>query len=209
MAAVLEWTDICVSFGEKQVLNGCSFRGGENGNRIALMGPSGCGKTTLLRVLLSLQDPDSGSFHTDAARISAVFQEPRLLPWLTAAENVNLVLSDSPASLPDAKVWLDRLELSDAADLYPAELSGGMKQRVAIARALAVAPDFLILDEPFRGLDHDLYLHVVECIRALPMKTDILLATHREEEATALGCTILRCRSGNFVEEQADGIANT
>ena len=101
---MFEWSDVSLSFGEKSVLRGCSIRG-EGGARLALMGPSGCGKTTLLRVALALQQPDGGSFRSDAGRIAAVFQEPRLLPWLTAEENVNLVLSDSPATLADARGW--------------------------------------------------------------------------------------------------------
>ena len=76
---MFEWRDVSVSFGEKSVLRGCSISGAD-GARIALMGPSGCGKTTLLRVALGLQEPDSGSFRSNAGRIAAVFQEPRLLP---------------------------------------------------------------------------------------------------------------------------------
>lgn len=196
---MLEWRDVSVSFGEKSVLRGCSIRG-EGGSRLALMGPSGCGKTTLLRVALALQQPDGGSFRSDAGRIAAVFQEPRLLPWLTAEENVNLVLSDSPATLADARGWLARVGLADAAGLYPRELSGGMQQRVSIARALAFAPELLILDEPFRGLDPELREEVTALIRSLSFPSGLLLATHSEAEAEALGCRILRWRDGTFVE---------
>ena len=196
---MLEWRDVSVSFGEKSVLRGCSISG-EDGARIALMGPSGCGKTTLLRVALGLQKPDSGSFRSDAGRIAAVFQEPRLLPWLTAAENVNLVLSDGPETLSGAREWLARLGLGDASELFPLELSGGMQQRVSIARALACAPDLLILDEPFRGLDQELRNQVMALIRPLFFRSGLLLATHSAEEAEALGCRILRWQDGTFVE---------
>ena len=196
---MFEWRDVSVSFGEKSVLRGCSISGAD-GARIALMGPSGCGKTTLLRVALALQEPDSGSFRSDAGRIAAVFQEPRLLPWLTAAENVNLVLSDGPETLSDAREWLARLGLGDASALYPRELSGGMQQRVSIARALACAPELLILDEPFRGLDQELRNKVTALIRPLSFRSGLLLATHSAEEAEALGCRILRWRDGTFVE---------
>ena len=196
---MFEWSDVSLSFGEKSVLRGCSIRG-EGGSRLALMGPSGCGKTTLLRVALALQQPDGGSFRSDAGRIAAVFQEPRLLPWLTAEENVNLVLSDSPATLADARGWLARVGLADATGLYPRELSGGMQQRVSIARALAFAPELLILDEPFRGLDPELREEVTALIRSLTFPSGQLLATHSEAEAEALGCRILRWRDGTFAE---------
>ena len=165
------------------------------------MGPSGCGKTTLLRVALSLQPPDAGTVSGDAGRTAAVFQEPRLLPWRTAAENVNAVLSDTEATMPEALSMLDRVELSDAAEKYPAELSGGMQQRVSIARALAYRPDLLVLDEPFRGLDDELRGRIVSLLSAsLPSPSaSLLLVTHSEDEARALGCRILRYRDGRFV----------
>ncbi|MBQ9663809.1 MAG: ABC transporter ATP-binding protein [Oscillospiraceae bacterium] len=196
---MLELNDVSVRFGEKTVLSGCSLSVAA-GERIALMGPSGCGKTTLLRVALSLQLPSSGTVRTSSKRNAAVFQEPRLLPWRTAAENVNAVLSDSPGTLPEAVRWLERLELREAADLYPAELSGGMQQRVSIARALCCSPDLLVLDEPFKGLDTALHDRVLALVNAaLPADTAVLLATHSEEEAKALGCRILRWSEGCFV----------
>ncbi len=196
---MLELTRITVSFGERAVLSDFSLRL-VPGERIALMGPSGCGKTTLLRTALSLQPPDCGSVRTDAKRIAAVFQEPRLLPWCTAAENVNSVLSDSAATLPEAMKWLSLLELDDAAELYPDELSGGMQQRVSLARALAVQPELLVLDEPFKGLDAALHDRVLQTVKTAleGIGTAILLATHSEEEALALGCRLLRYRDGKF-----------
>ena len=195
---MLELNDITVRFGDRTVLSDCTLHAAP-GERIALMGPSGCGKTTLLHIALSLRKPSGGTVRTDAKKPAAVFQEPRLLPWRTAAENVNAVLSDSPETIPEALHWLERLELGDAATLYPAELSGGMQQRVSIARALCFGPDLLILDEPFKGLDIALYDRVLELVNSsLPRDTAVLLATHREEEAEALGCRILRYRDGHF-----------
>ena len=197
---MLELKNISVRFDGKSVLSDCSLTLGE-GERIALMGPSGCGKTTLLRVALSLQPPDAGTVSGDVGRTAAVFQEPRLLPWRTAAENVNAVLSDTEATMPEALSMLDRVELSDAAEKYPAELSGGMQQRVSIARALAYRPDLLVLDEPFRGLDDELRGRIVSLLSAsLPSPSaSLLLVTHSEDEARALGCRILRYRDGRFV----------
>ena len=88
---------------------------------------AGCGKTTLLRVLAGLRAPDGGTVRVSPGRMACVFQEPRLLPWRTAAENVNAVLSDRAQTMPQALAWLERLELSDARDQYPEALSGGMQ----------------------------------------------------------------------------------
>ena len=160
------------------------------GQRIALMGPSGCGKTTLLRIAMGLLKPTEGNVDNSFQRTTAVFQEPRLLPWRTAAENVNLVLSDKAATMDAAKHWLAKLGLGDAGDKYPEELSGGMQQRVAIARALAMEADLLVLDEPFKAMDEALRDQVIALVGQT--KAAILLVTHEEEEAKALGCEIIR-----------------
>ena len=195
---MLELNNISVRFDGKSVLSGCSLSLGD-GERLALMGPSGCGKTTLLRVALSLQPPDTGSVSGDPGRTAAVFQEPRLLPWRTAAENVNVVLSDTPETMPEALSMLARVELFDAGEKYPAELSGGMQQRVSIARAVAYRPDLLVLDEPFRGLDEELRGRMVSLLSASLHSASLLLVTHSEEEADALGCRVLRYRDGRLV----------
>ena len=128
-----------------------------------------------------------------------VFQEPRLLPWRTAAENVNVVLSDTPETMPEALSMLERVELSDAGEKYPAELSGGMQQRVSIARALAFRPDLLVLDEPFRGLDDELRGRMISLLNTSLQSASLLLVTHSEEEAKTLGCRVLRYQDGRFV----------
>ena len=195
---MLELNEISLRFGDKRVLDGCTLRL-RAGEHIALMGPSGCGKTTLLRIALGLQVPDGGTVQRKAGGLAAVFQEPRLLPWRTAAENVNLVLSDREETLPEARAWLRRLELDDARDLYPAELSGGMQQRVSIARALAASPALLVLDEPFKAMDSALRERVMGLTAERVKDTALLLATHSEEEAEALGCRVLRYQDGKFV----------
>ena len=194
---MLRLHDVSLRFGDRQILDKCSLRL-EKGQRLALMGPSGCGKTTLARIALSLLVPDSGTVETSFTRVSAVFQEPRLLPWLTAVENVNLVLSDSTETLPQARAWLERLELGDAAELYPAELSGGMQQRLSIARALAVRPEMLIMDEAFKGMDEELKNRVLLVTEESLEDTALLLITHSGQEALSLGCTPLRYHNGRF-----------
>ena len=186
---MLELKDISHSYDGLKVLEHFSLTLAP-GQRIALMGPSGCGKTTLLKIALGLLDPTGGTVTNGFRRSAAVFQEPRLLPWRTALENVALVLGDSKGARPQALAALEQMELADAAGKYPRELSGGMQQRLAIARALAVSPDLLILDEPFKGLDEALRLRVLETVGRTGAA--VLLVTHEEWEAEALGCQIIR-----------------
>jgi NitT/TauT family transport system ATP-binding protein len=131
---------------------------------IALIGPSGCGKTTCLRLLAGLTPPTTGAITIDnlapaAARdrLAYIFQEPTLLPWLTARRNVELPLRLRGVPSADraaaALELLRRVDLEPAAALYPRQLSGGMKMRVSLARALTRSPGLLLLDEPFAALD--------------------------------------------------------
>ena len=119
---------------------------------VALLGPSGVGKTTLLRILLGLDNGFEGRVRRGWRTVGVVFQEPRLLPWLTVAENIRLVVPEA-AKPPDIDGLLDSVQLGGAGALRPGQLSVGMARRVALARALAVAPDLLVLDEPFASLD--------------------------------------------------------
>lgn len=121
------------------------------GETLAVMGRSGAGKTTLLRTIAGLTHADSGRVERPPGRVPVVFQEPRLLPWRTARQNVELVLPKSKRHL--AREWLTRVGLADAMEAYPAMLSGGMRQRVSIARALACEAPLLLVDEPFSNLD--------------------------------------------------------
>lgn len=171
--------NVTVAFGDKTVLNGLSASLPETGV-VAVTGASGSGKTTLLRVLAGLRALDGGAVTGLPKRVSYVFQEDRLLPWLTALENA--ALADGAGN---ADKILGELELSDAARLYPRELSGGMKRRVAIARALAFGGDMLLLDEPFAGLDAELRARVAARIRgAFPLT---VISTHDLDEARLLG----------------------
>jgi len=171
------------------------------GGHIAFMGPSGCGKTSLLRAAAGLLKPAKGFVRRDSDRISYVFQEPRLLPWLTALENVNLVLGGRPETLPVSRKCLEAVGLSEAADQYPAELSGGMRRRVSLARAIAFDGDILLLDEPTAGLDDAQTKDILALICDFSAGKTLLVATHSREEAKILADRIFLCRDGAFQEE--------
>ncbi len=192
MKPLVSLRDVHKSFHHLPVLDGitCDVQEGEV---ISLIGPSGCGKSTLLRLMGNVETPDRGQVERRFRRVGFVFQEHRLLPWRTALENVTLVLLDT---VPDqnrreaqARDLLTRVELDGFAAYYPAQLSGGMRQRVAIARALAIEPDFLLLDEPFAGLDSILRMRMIEFLRRLLDEDDrtAVYVTHDVREALALG----------------------
>jgi ABC-type nitrate/sulfonate/bicarbonate transport system ATPase subunit len=147
---------------------------------VALFGPSGCGKTTMLNVIGGL-DPDfAGEIRLpEPARIGYVFQEPRLLPWLSVEDNLRLVLGEAADAEARIAEWLAHMELSDVRKVYPTRLSLGMARRVALARAFVIHPTVLLMDEPFVSLDEP----TAERLRRL------LLATLRVHRATVLFVT--------------------
>lgn len=186
---MLELKNVCLSYGKLEVLKNISLRLAR-GERIALMGPSGCGKTSLLRVSAGLQKPYSGSVINSAERTAMVFQEPRLLPWLSAEDNVKLTIPTGAKTSSPPVNWLEKLGIAEAAKKRPDELSGGMQQRVALARALAYEADLLLLDEPFKALDAGTKENVIKTISG---STDaaIILVTHDAGEAAELGCRVI------------------
>ena len=164
------------AFEKRPVVAGLSLELPERG-LIGLCGPSGCGKTTLLRLLAGLDQPDSGTITGLAAQpVSMVFQEDRLLPWLSALDNIAIVLSNRE----EARDWLSKVRLSDFPDHYPAELSGGMKRRIALARALARPGRLVLLDEPFTGMDSDLKADLFGLVRAAASERPVILVTDRK-----------------------------
>jgi sulfonate transport system ATP-binding protein len=194
-------------FGERPVLHALDLDV-TAGEIIAIVGPSGCGKSTLLRQVGGLDQPDSGTVDIDDSptrptdqRCAIAFQEPRLLPWRTLRQNVELGLPKGErGSKPDKSAGraritelLDLVGLGSSAGLRPRQVSGGMAQRTSLARALARAPKVLLLDEPFGALDaltrlrmHDLLLDIH---RAEP--TTVLLVTHDVDEALYLADRIV------------------
>ncbi|MFM8330100.1 MAG: ABC transporter ATP-binding protein, partial [Candidatus Methylumidiphilus sp.] len=126
------------------------------GEFVCLVGPSGCGKTTLLNIVAGLDRQFDGAIATDsgerAPRIGYVFQNPRLLPWRTVRQNIDLALPPG-ADGGDVAHLLEAMDLTAWQGQYPQKLSGGMSRRVALARAFAVRPTLLLMDEPFVSLD--------------------------------------------------------
>lgn len=180
------------SFGEtaKPVLSDLAFAL-EAGEFAALLGPSGSGKTTILRLLAGLDRDFEGGRTTDAGlRLGYLFQEARLMPWLTALENVALVTDGDREAAADA---LSDVALDEAIHQYPHQLSGGMQRRVALARAIAHGPQLLLLDEPFVSLDRPnaLQLQAMLLDYWRRERPTIVLVSHDLDEALALADRVL------------------
>lgn len=162
------------------------------GEVLGLLGPSGCGKSTLLRLLGGLLRPERGEVgRAPGCRLAVVFQEPRLLPWRSVAGNLDFALE--AAGVPPAERAARRAEalravgLSGAARSLPHQLSGGMAQRAGLARALCLAPDLLLLDEPFAAVDPMLREELQDLLAgALAGGRSAVLVTHDVHEATRL-----------------------
>ena len=157
-----------------------------------LWAPSGWGKTTLLRILMGLETPTSGAVQ-GVGKVSAVFQEDRLCPQLTAVENAALVL---PGPMDQYKKQIEKdfqqLGLDDAALSLPArKLSGGQKRRAALLRALWAESDTLLLDEPFTGMDPETMKKAAALLKARCQDRNVLLATHDREAIEALGWEVI------------------
>ena len=157
-----------------------------------LWAPSGWGKTTLLRILMGLEMPTSGAVQ-GVGKVSAVFQEDRLCPQLTAVENVALVL---PGPMDQYKKQIEKdfqqLGLDGAALSLPArKLSGGQKRRAALLRALWAESDTLLLDEPFTGMDPETMKKAAALLKARCQDRNVLLATHDREAIEALGWEVI------------------
>lgn len=186
----------------------------ELGEIVAIVGGSGCGKSTLLRAVGGLDTPTQGTVTLDRERIIAphekigmIFQEPRLLPWLTVAGNVGFGLNDRPRAERERRVAeaIERVGLTEKADAWPRELSGGQAQRVAIARALVTRPEVLLLDEPFSALDAftrtDLQDHLLDLWA--DTKPTLILVTHDVEEAIVLAdrVVVMKPHPGRLQED--------
>ncbi len=171
---------------------------------VCVIGPSGCGKSTLIRILAGLETPSSGEMllngeavHGPCSDRGMVFQGYTLFPWLTVKRNVMFGLLQSghgrQAAEEQALQWIELVGLAKFADVYPRQLSGGMKQRVAIARALANQPKILLMDEPFGALDPQTRQKMQSYLLDIWQNIDvtILFITHDLDEAIYLADRIL------------------
>src|SRR6266545_3214550 len=194
------------------------------GEFVCLLGASGCGKSTLLNLVAGLDKPTTGRIELTTGRPAVVFQEPALMPWLTAAGNVELALRLAGASKAVRRArtaeLLELVRLGGVGDKRPHELSGGMRQRVALARALASAlhqstsdaEPLLLMDEPFSALDaitrDVLQSELLRIWRATG--TAVLFVTHDVREAVRLGqrVVLMSSRPGRVIHEWAvDGLS--
>lgn len=187
------------------------------GEFVSLLGPSGCGKSTALRIVAGLSDPTTGRVQVEghAARdrthhnIGFVFQEPTLMPWATVRGNVQLPLDLTHTSRGDARARADQalaqVGLLDFAEVYPRELSGGMKMRVSLARALVTDPDILLMDEPFAALDEITRFRLNNDLLTLwrKLRKTVVFVTHSVFESVYLSqrVLIISSRPGRIVRD--------
>ncbi len=173
--------------GEIQVLNDINFSLNE-GEILTLLGPSGSGKSTILNILTELLKPTSGKVNI-TGNIGYMFQKDHLLEWRTIIDNILIGLEIQKKKTPEAISRIERLlktyGLWDFRNMYPKELSGGMRQRVALIRTLAVNPDILLLDEPFSALDYQTRILVSDDVYKIIRNEgkSAILVTHDISEA--------------------------
>ena len=187
------------------------------GEFVSLLGPSGCGKSTALRIIAGLSEPTSGAVQVagrdarDRSRhtVGFVFQEPTLMPWASVRGNVQLPLDLTDASRADATTRVNQalaqVGLAEFAEVYPRELSGGMKMRVSLARALVTDPDILLMDEPFAALDEITRFKLNNDLLALWRKLGktVVFVTHSVFESVYLSqrVLIMTSRPGRIARE--------
>ena len=201
MASVIQVEGLSFSYGESPLFSCLSFEA-DRGEAVVLLGPSGSGKTTILRLLAGLAQPDSGRIdmpeeQEGLAGFRAVFQEPRLFPWLNVRGNLEFALR--AAGVPKDK-WqsqisdfLAKVGMDGTEEMPVRALSGGMAQRIALVRAFCCLPSALLLDEPFSALDPKLRRQLQQDLVALLEQTDVavVMVTHDIEEAVRIGDSIL------------------
>ncbi|MCX4508881.1 ectoine/hydroxyectoine ABC transporter ATP-binding protein EhuA [Streptomyces sp. NBC_01619] len=218
---LIRFTNVTKRFGDNTVLDDLCFSV-RPGKHVTLIGPSGSGKTTILRLLMTLERPDSGTIDVNGGRlfpadekerrevrkkIGMVFQQFNLFPNMTVLRNITeapvrvLGLSKDEAE-ERARELLDLVGLADRADARPSQLSGGQQQRVAIARALAMRPQVLLLDEVTSALDPELVAGVLDVLRDIARTTDItmLCVTHEMNFARDISDEVLMFDAGKVIE---------
>ena len=196
----IELEHVFFSYGEKAVLRDVSFMV-EDGETVALEGPSGVGKTTVLRLIAGLLTPARGGVRGGEGGAAVVFQEDRLIPHLTAEENLRLV--NDALTHGQAEALLAAVGLEGEAKRLPGELSGGMRRRVAIARALAMDPDVILFDEPTSALDPEMVGEVLELMKELAHTgITMLVVTHEMGFAREVSNRVIFIDEGKIQEDE-------
>lgn len=213
-AAAITLKGLEKSFGGNRVLRGINLHI-PAGQFVAVIGKSGCGKSTLLRILMGLDEPTAGELHfenADGADAEAnariVFQEPRLLPWLSVVDNVVVGLGDKidkRLARREAEAVLAEVQLAEKAKEWPARLSGGQRQRVALARALVSKPGVLALDEPLGALDALTRISMQELLNRVwrELGFTAVLVTHDVSEAVHLADRVIVLDEGRVALDLA------
>lgn len=155
-------------------------------NILIIKGDSGIGKTTLMRLVAGLEKADSGEIIMDINKISFMFQEDRLIPFVSVLKNLTAVCKEETA-----KRYLKLMGLEQEKDSSPLSLSGGMSRRVSLARALCFDSELVILDEPFKGLDDSLKQEICKVIKEESKKRGFIIISHDAEDATLLDAKII------------------
>ena len=205
MESVVEFRNVKKAFGEKVVLDGVSFTV-EKGEVLAVVGPSGTGKSVTLKHIAGLLAPDAGEVRTATDRIGYLFQSGALLAWMTLAENVALPLRETTRLKEDeidrrVMEALSAVGLLDSADLYPAEVSGGMQKRAGLARAIVREADLVLYDEPTSGLDPVTSMRIVSLIDSIHTSRHVtsVLVTHDLASVLKVADRILMLKNARVV----------
>lgn len=215
--AVIRFENVSKRFGETVVLDGLSFEV-KKGELFVIAGPSGTGKSVTLKHIVGLVAPDSGTVETRAKRIGYLFQSGALLAWMTIWDNVALPLRET-TRLTEAEIErkvneaLAAVGLSDAAEKYPSEISGGMQKRAGLARSIVLDADVILYDEPTSGLDPVTSLAINRLIARLNESRGItsVIVTHELPAALRMANRILLLKAGRaaFCGSPADFVGSS
>lgn len=202
---ILEMRGIVKRYGEFTALKGVDFSV-DRSEIVTIIGPSGSGKSTLLRCINGLTEPTEGEISLNG-RTSMVFQHFNLFPHMTCLENITYapikVLKWSKNEVIDnARKLLEMVNLSEKANVYPAQISGGQKQRVAIARSLAMKPDLMLFDEPTSALDPEIIGSVLNVMKELAKEhMTMVVVTHEMSFARDVSDRTVFMADGKILEE--------
>lgn len=181
----IQLNNLCKAYGDKVIFENYNRTINFNGT-LLIQGKSGLGKTTLMRIIAGLEKADKGEIINSAERISFMFQEDRLIPFVTVLKNLTAVCSEEKALK-----YLKLMGLENEKDNSPSALSGGMRRRVALARALCFDSELVIFDEPFKGLDEKLKGEICEIIKNESKNRDFIIISHDSEDAELLNAEMI------------------